>query len=128
MRIKEKLEKLVKEEKIELLSTHEHLSVPIIERIYQKMILNLKFGSIQVDNGVIIDGHHRYVASLLANYKLERVPGLRSQAKKVIEWNSVNLVVDDWDTPAKVKFLNEQDAKFNELSLEDLLETLKFFE
>ena len=106
MSIKEKLEKLVKEEKFELFSTHEHLSVPIFEPIFKKMKLNLKFGSIQVDNDVIIDSHHRYVASLLANYTLERVPGLRSQAKKVVDWSKITLVVDDWDTPAKVKFLN----------------------
>lgn len=89
------------------------------------MILNLKFSSIQIDDGVIIDGHHRYVASLLANYDLDRVPGLRSQAKKTFYWSDVVLTNDDWDTPAKVKLLNEQDTKYNDISLEVLLERIE---
>jgi hypothetical protein len=125
MSLKNELDQLFKSGTIELVSTHEHLSVPIIERIYKKMTLKLKFGSIQVDKGVIIDGHHRYVASLLAQCYLEQVPGIKSQAKNTFEWAAVKLLDEDWDTPAKVKLLNEEDAKYNGMSVEELLEKIK---
>jgi hypothetical protein len=96
MSLKIELEHLFKSGKIELVSTHEHLSIPIIERIYKKMKLKLNFGSIQVDQGVIIDGHHRYVASLLAKHQLEQVPGIKSQAKNTFDWTAVKLLDEDW--------------------------------
>jgi hypothetical protein len=125
MGVKNELDQLFKSGSIELVSTHEHLSIPIIERIYKKMALKLKFGSIQVEKGVIINGHHRYVASLLTKYQLEQVPGIKSQAKNTFEWTAVKLLDEDWDTPAKVKLLNEEDAKYNGMSLEELLEKIK---
>ena len=125
MSVKNELDELFRSGKIELVSTHGHLSVPIIERIYKKMTLNLKFGSIQVDKNVIIDGHHRYVASLLAKYSLERVPGIKSQAKDTFDWTAVKLSDEDWDTAAKVKLLNEEDARYNGMSLEELLDKIK---
>lgn len=125
MNIKSELDELFKSGKIELISTHGHLSVPIIERIYKKMMLNLKFASIQVDKNVIVNGHHRYVASLLAGYQLEQVPGIKSQAKSTFDWTTVKLLDDDWDTAAKVELLNEEDARYNGMSLEELLEKLR---
>jgi hypothetical protein len=69
--MKEQLIELMHSGKLELISTHEHLSLPVIERIHKKMTLKLLFGSIQVAENVIINGHHRYLASMLANYTLE---------------------------------------------------------
>lgn len=123
--IKEQLIELIHSGKIELIGTHEYLSLPVIERIYKKMTVNLLFGGIRVEKNVIIDGHHRYLASLLANYNLDQVPCIRSQAKKDIEWKAVQLVEEDWDTPSKIEMLNKEDAKYNGMSLEVLLEKIK---
>ncbi|GAB2493394.1 hypothetical protein GCM10027164_24010 [Algoriphagus taiwanensis] len=109
---------------LELGSTHKKLCLPIIERIYKKMILNLRFGSIQIDEGVILNGHHRYLASKLANFNLDRIQGIRSSAKELIDWQNVILVEEDWDTEAKIRLLNEEDARLNEMSLEELLALL----
>ncbi|WP_297337994.1 hypothetical protein [Algoriphagus sp.] len=63
---------LIKTGKLDLISTHKHLSIPVIKRIYKKMKLKLIFDSIQVDNeNVIINGHHRYIASKLADFNLD---------------------------------------------------------
>ena len=123
--IKEQLIELMHSGKIELISTHEHLSLPVIERIHKKMTLKLLFRSIQVAENVIIDGHHRYLASMLANYKLEQTPCIKPQAKTNFDWKSVKLVDEDWDTDAKIKNLNYQDAKYNDMTLEELLEKIK---
>ncbi len=67
---KEFIHKFIKEIKIDLKSTHGKLCFPIINRIYQKMLVGIKFPSIKIDDNLIIDGHHRYLASLLANTDL----------------------------------------------------------
>ena len=53
-----------------LTATHRKLCLPIINRIYKKLINGIKFDDIKACDSLIIDGHHRYVSSLLANIKL----------------------------------------------------------
>ena len=43
----------------------------------------------------------------------------------VSEWDIVEFVEDDWDTEAKILFLNEKDAIYNGITLEKLNELLK---
>ncbi|GMQ35528.1 hypothetical protein [Algoriphagus taiwanensis] len=124
MNLRDQLFNLMNNGELELGSTHKKLCLPIIERIYKKMILNLRFGSIQIDEGVILNGHHRYLASKLANFNLDRIQGIRSSAKELIDWQNVILVEEDWDTEAKIRLLNEEDARLNEMSLEELLALL----
>jgi hypothetical protein len=66
------IENLFKENNVELKSTHSKLCLPIINRIYRKMVIEIKFPSIKVYGDLIIDGHHRYLASLLAAVTLEK--------------------------------------------------------
>ena len=89
------------------------------------MIVGIKFAGIKVENDVICDGHHRYIASLLANYKIEREPYISTAATDIIDWKSVVFVEEDWDTDAKIKMLNEQDAVFNNIPIEQLEKVLK---
>ena len=90
MNLKDRLLELIKNGELEMNSTHKALSLPIIERIYNKMMLNIQFDSIQVDKGVIINGHHRYLASRLANFNLDQVPGIKTAAKELIDWQNVD--------------------------------------
>ena len=124
MNLKDQLLELIKAEELDLLSTHKTLSLPVIERIYKKMRLNLRFGSVQVDKGAILNGHHRYLASRLADFPLDQVPGIKTAAKQLIDWQNVELVEDDWDTEAKIRHLNKEDARYNGMSLEELLAKL----
>ncbi len=59
----EKLSKKVIEDWIannepELSATHKKLCVPIIERIYRKMLVGIAFAPIKVEGRLICDGHH----------------------------------------------------------------------
>lgn len=117
---KEDVIKLLQNNKVELRSTHDKLCLPIINRLYKKMSIGIKFSAIKVEDDLILDGHHRYLASLLANYQLERVPSNKTAATVVTDWSSVDFVDEDWDTEAKIKMLNEQDAKYNNVSLEKI--------
>lgn len=89
------------------------------------MRAGINFSDIKVDNNMICDGHHRYIASLFANFPLERISGVITSATTEVNWNSVIFDDEDWDTSAKIKMLNEQDAEFNNIQLKELIELLK---
>jgi hypothetical protein len=125
MLTKDNLIVMMQNENLTLVSTHDRLCFPIIERIAKKMSIGLVFSSISVDGNLIVNGHHRYLASLLVGYKLDQAACPRTIAKEPIDWKSVKLVDEDWDTDAKIKMLNEEDARYNDLTLEDLMKKLK---
>ncbi|MBX7095780.1 MAG: hypothetical protein K1X56_13750 [Flavobacteriales bacterium] len=84
------------------------------------MSLGIQFPGIKTDGELIIDGHHRYIASLLANIELEVYPSFKTSATSTYHWNTVLLSEEDWDTPTKIKLLNEKDALFNQIDLKYL--------
>jgi hypothetical protein len=112
-------------EDLKLKSTHQKLCVPIVLRIYKKMLIGIKFPSLKIHGDLIIDGHHRYLASMLAGIHLDTVPTGKSSATLVTKWSEVMLVSEDWDTEAKIKMLNEIDASFNGIAVELLTELLQ---
>lgn len=89
------------------------------------MSIGVKFPSIKVDDNIIIDGHHRYLASLLAGKTLNIVPSIKTSATIVNGWNAVTLDTEDWDTDAKIRMLNEEDAKYNGIETDKISELLK---
>ena len=100
------------------------LSMPIIERIFKKMKHGLLFPNILVVEEMICDGHHRYIASLLAGFSIEQSPGMKTSSMVGHAWKDVVFTTDDWDTVAKVKVLNEQDAHFNNITIDEINEIL----
>lgn len=122
---KESIEDLIRKNKLELAPTQHTLCIPIIDRIFRKMVAGIRFADIKVKDKMICDGHHRYVASHLANVPIGIVPAWTTSSTVVRDWITVLLATEDWDSRAKVKFLNEQDARFNNMSLDELVEKLK---
>lgn len=121
----EYLSAFVRENKIELHPSHSKLCFPIIDRIYRKMKHGIRFSGIKIDGDVIIDGHHRYLAALLAGVSLERYPYSKTSATIIVEWNTVQFDSNDWDTEAKISMLNAVDAEFNRISIKTINELLK---
>lgn len=89
------------------------------------MSIGIRFSGIKVDGDVIIDSHHRYLASLLAGITLDRYPSTKTSATKISDWKTVDFVEDDWDTEAKIRILNQLDADSNAMTIEELNELLK---
>ena len=115
----------IQEQSIELKSTHQKLCYPIIVRIYKKMKLGIRFSGIKVDGDLIIDGHHRYLAALVAGISLDIYPSSKTSATTEVSWNEVDFDQNEWDTEAKILMLNTIDAEYNDLSIDDLNELLK---
>lgn len=122
---KEIIQKLIYQNEIALLSTQTKLCIPIINRIYKKMIAGIKFSGIKVEDNLICDGHHRYIASLLASFQLERFLGTSTSATVAVNWESVSFEEEDWDTSAKINMLNEQDAAYNNIPVGKIAELLQ---
>lgn len=89
------------------------------------MSAGIKFSGIKVENNLICDGHHRYIASILANFPLEIISGNVTSATTAVYWESVTFEDEDWDTSAKINMLNEQDADYNNIPIEKIVELLK---
>ncbi len=119
------IRRYIAKEKLLLSATQEKLCLPVINRIFKKMCVGIKFPPIKVKDNLICDGHHRYVAAHLANFKLEMVPGNITSATVAVDWESVIFIEEDWDTPAKVNMLNEQDAAYNNIPLALLIALLQ---
>ena len=115
----------IQKNKIELCSTQTKLCLPVINRIFKKMSAGIKFTAIKVENSLICDGHHRYIASILANFPLEIIPRNAASATTVVDWESVIFEDEDWGTSAKINMLNEQDADYNNIPIEEIVALLK---
>ena len=117
--------KVIEQSDNALVTTHNKLCLPIINRIYKKMIKGINFDDIKVCDNIIIDGHHRYVSSLLAKIKLDHAISSKTSATTEYKWTDVEFVEEEWDTENKIRRLNELDAEFNNISLEELIEMTK---
>jgi hypothetical protein len=115
----------LKENKLDYLPTHNKLSLYIINRIYKKMVNGIKFDIVKVNEKFIIDGHHRYISSKLAKIEIEKTSYPKTSATIEYSWNDVQFVSEEWDTDYKILYLNQLDAKYNDLPLEKIIEISK---
>ncbi len=104
----------------------------LLEKVTKEVIIEneielagIKFYGIKVENNLICDGHHRHLASLLANISIERIATSSTSATIVVDWKSVIFEDEDWDTQAKIDMLNDQDANYNNIPIEKIIELLQ---
>ncbi len=121
----EKIKKIILENQFEFISTHNKLSLSVINRIYKKMKNGIKFEAIKVNGNYIIDGHHRYISSKLAQIEIGTMNYPKSSATIQYSWNVVKFVKEEWDTIDKIQYLNELDAHYNNIPLEKIIEITK---
>jgi len=124
----EEFQKFLKAHEFELRASHNKLCFPIVKRLCQKMSLGVEFEAIKVERESIVNGHHRYVASILVNSKLERVPWTAPKSMTHCTWNKIALDANDWESDLEIKAHNERDALRAGLNVEvfnSLLEVKK---
>lgn len=112
----------LKQSKQELRATQNKLCLPIIRRIYNKMANDIKFEDIKVCDGLIIDGHHRFISSVLTKKIINHISSSKTSATIEYDWNDIEFVEVEWDTEAKINYLNRQDADFNHVTIEKIIE------
>jgi hypothetical protein len=88
------------------------------------MKVGFKFDAIKTCDGLLIDGHHRYVASILAGVKIERFPSSKNHSQISYNWDDVILKTNEYDSPSQIKYHNFNDAKRNGTTLEEVKKIL----
>lgn len=84
----------------------------------QKMLKGIKFDDIKTCDNLIIDGHHRYISSQVVKSQINSIKSNKTSATKQFEWIDVEFDDNDWDTESKILYLNEQDARYNNVDIE----------
>ena len=76
-------------------------------------------------NNLIIDGHHRYISSLITGFDIEVVTDYpEPNDVNEINWNTVQFLEEDWDSPSKIEMWNEEDAVYNDMNIQVLRDLL----
>jgi hypothetical protein len=89
------------------------------------MKIGVQFQPIQVKGNFIVNGHHRYIASKLADIEMECIPWEAPEIMMTYQWKEIWLDPLDWDTPEEIKAYHQKDAqeyKFDK-SILDFFET-----
>jgi hypothetical protein len=96
------------------------LSIPILDRIYNKIHLGITFPPVRINNSVIIDGHHRYIAYKFNNQTPEIQ--IYSAPTLVITYEWKSLVTDslDWQSNSEVIHFNKLDAQLLNITVSEL--------
>lgn len=117
---------LIQDKQLDYKPNQDKISLPIINRIYKKMSKSIIFPPIKISGDLIIDGHHRYISAVLANFDIGIIKDYpRPSYLNNFDWKDVTVLEDDFDTQIKIKLLNQEDAKYNNLDYDDILEIIK---
>lgn len=115
----------LKTEEVNLWPSQNRICLPVVNRIYKKLLIGISFPAIKVEKNIICDGHHRYLASLISTVKIDIQEGRLSILDEVNGWDSVYFDEDDWDTETKIRFLTKQDCIRNNLDFEKIDSMIK---
>ncbi|GAO43044.1 hypothetical protein FPE01S_02_01490 [Flavihumibacter petaseus NBRC 106054] len=91
------IEDFIATDQLMLNSTQKKMCVPIINRMFLLMKTGVHFPAIRIYDNLIIDGHHRYLASRLCGYEISMVPSEKSSATVATDWQSVVFEEVDWE-------------------------------
>ena len=122
---KKMLEQKISEGAFDLKPSQDKISLPTAYRIYKKMKASLKFDAIKICGDIVIDGHHRYVASVLAEASIERFLSTKNHTQTVYDWKDVILKTIDYDDQSEIRYYNFNDALRNGITLKQVEELLQ---
>jgi len=92
------LKEFIKAEGLEYLTAQKKLCFVIIARIYRRVLAGYYFGPIAIDEDLIVNGNHRYIAYRLANVKFEVVKATRSHCDQLKSFSDIAIdIEEDWD-------------------------------
>ncbi len=106
----EQVKELLLSGTLKLQPTQQKLCVQILQRIHHKMKLGVSFENINVHEGLLINGHHRYICAQLLNLHLNINPWSSSSQTTVYKWSEIQIEMTDWESLEIIKRHNLRDA------------------
>lgn len=97
-------------EAFELNATQTKLCFPIIQRIHLKMRHGIPFSNIAVCDSLIINGHHRYICSMLLKNEIGRSTWTSSPTTAGYSWTDIEIDTADWEREEEIDEHHETDA------------------
>jgi hypothetical protein len=94
----EEVEKFLLETEFDHKPGQGKISFPVIQRIHRRLQQGNSFGAIKICDGIIVDGHHRYISHKLLKLNPETVPGGANSEYIEYVWTKINLVSIDYDS------------------------------
>ena len=114
----DELKAFLKSGEFKFIPTQSKLCLPIIQRIHYKMKLGIDFESISVHESLIVNGHHRYISSLLAGIETEIKPWALPADTLHYNWENIELDENDWESIYTIGQHNKRDAQRTGHSIE----------
>ncbi|NER13529.1 hypothetical protein GWK08_08785 [Leptobacterium flavescens] len=102
---------------LELIAIQREVCLPILQRIYRKMKFGIKFENIRVNNSRIVDGHHRYICSILSNIEIGINDWPISSTVVNYSWNEVIINEEDYESQEMILEHNNRDAELNNVDV-----------
>ncbi len=81
---------------------------------------------IKVDEQLIVDGHHRYLASKIAGTSIEYRRWTKADSVMGCNWSEIVIVTDDWYNNTLLKETYRYYANFNNQKLDEFIKRLQF--
>ena len=103
-----------------LIATQGEVCLQILQRIYKKMKLGIEFENIRVNHSRIVDGHHRYVCSILSGIDIGINEWPIPSTTVNTDWKDVIINEDDYEDAEMIRKHNERDAELNDVDISTL--------
>ncbi len=100
-----------------LIATQGEICLPILRRIYKKMKLGIEFEHIRVNDSRIVDGHHRYVCSILSETEIGINDWPIPSSAINCNWAAVIINEDDYEDAEMIQKHNLRDAELNDVDI-----------
>ena len=101
---KEEVEKFLSNNVLPFKPGQTKLSLPILQRIHQRVQLDYKFNPVKVDEDRLIDGHHRFICFAILGKQIESIVGGRNNTQNIeCSWQEVTREEIDYDSTTDKK-------------------------
>ena len=87
------------------------------------MKIGIQFDGIKVNDSRIVDGHHRYICSQLAEFEIELIEWEIAKSSVDYDWSIIEVVEEDYEDERQIKEHNVRDAELNDVDI-TILENL----
>lgn len=103
-----------------LIATQGEICLPILQRIFKKMNLGINFENIRVNDSRIVDGHHRYVCSILSRREIGIDDWPIPSTAINYRWKEVIVNEEDYEDADMIRKHNIRDAELNNVDIDIL--------
>tara|TARA_R110000744_G_scaffold366389_1_gene475424 strand:- start:210 stop:587 length:378 start_codon:yes stop_codon:yes gene_type:complete len=100
-----------------LIAIQGEICLPILQRIYKKMKLGIEFDNIRVNGSRIVDGHHRYVCSILSEIEIGINDWPIPSTAVNCSWVDVIINEEDYEDAEMILKHNIRDAELNDMDV-----------